>query len=493
VENNNASIQITFQGGVTETVNFSGSGITSTFTYKVLITGTPETTVTPGGTITFMGASVGSSSNLILTITNTGSASGTINSISTSGPFTLTNPITSIPPLTPGSSFSVPLTFTPTQVGKQTGYLVVGNAPAFNLVGQGLGSNLTYSYTSAGVTTTVNPATGGAVFFNPIAVGQSESVTFTITNSGSLPATISLVEPNPANGIFTVPSIALPKVLKANQPFSFPITFTPTATGLSNGILVVNSTMITLEGSANALIPLPSYTISGPSGTFQPATQANISLTLAKGYLLDLTGTLTLTTEGSFGNDPTVQFENGSRTVDFTIAANSTSADFAGLGPQISLQTGTVAETVILTPTFATAGGQNVTPSSPPALEFTIPSAAPVLEGAVITNVTSNSFELVLTGYSTIRSLSSMSVTFVPATGFNIGTSTVTIPLSQASGAWFASTASESIGGLFQITEEFVLQGTVPKGEELIETIASVNATVSNSIGTSTASQALVQ
>ncbi|MGA2215873.1 MAG: choice-of-anchor D domain-containing protein, partial [Bryobacteraceae bacterium] len=193
VETDAASIQITFQGGLTETVNFSGSGITSTFTYKVLIQGKPATTVPPSGTITFPGANVGSTSSLILTVTNTGSASGTINSVSANPPFTLTSPITLPVTLTTGNSFSVPLTFTPTQVGTQTGYLVVGNA-SFTLSGQGLGANLTYSYTSSAGTTAVNPTTP-VVLFSSIPVGDSEKVTFTVTNSGSLPATISLIAP----------------------------------------------------------------------------------------------------------------------------------------------------------------------------------------------------------------------------------------------------------------------------------------------------------
>jgi hypothetical protein len=492
VENDTSQITITYLGGVTATVIFTGNGIASTFSYTVLIAGTPATTVTPNGTITFPGANVGSTSSLILTITNTGSASGTISSVSTSGPFTLTSPVTLPVTLTVGNKFSVPLTFTPTQVGTQTGFLVVGNA-TFTLSGLGLGPNLTYAYSSSAGTFTVNPATGGAVLFSIVAVGQSEAVTFTITNSGSLPATISLI--GIANGPFTVPALPA-QTLAPGKMLSFPITFTPTVAGLSNGVLMVNTTPIPLDGNATAPVPLPAYTISGPSGTAQPATQSNIKLTLSKAYSLDLTGVLTITTEGSFGSDPAVQFAIGSttgnRTVDFTIPAGTTSADFAGQGSEVLLQTGTVAETVTLTPTFETAGGEAVTPASTK-LEFTIPSEAPVLETAQVANETSNSFDLVLTGYSTTRSLSSMSVTFTPATGFNIGTSQLTVDLSLGSTAWFSSSASISFGGLFQITTPFILQGTVPKGDTLIESIGSVTATVSNGTGTSNSLPAPVQ
>jgi hypothetical protein len=505
VESDTGQIQITFQGGATETVNLTGSGITSAFTYKYLVPGMAATPVMPGGLITFPNANVatpgstgatGTTSSLIVEVTNAGSASGTINSVSTNPPFTLTNPITLPATLTTGNSFSVPLTFTPTQVGPQTGQLLIGN-DYFNLSGQGLGPDLTYAYTSNGVTTTVNPATGGSVVLSPVQVGQSETVTFTVTNMGSLPATISLVAPSVSNGPFTVSSIPLPATLKASQFLTFTITFTPTMPGIANGTLVIatsaSTTQIPLAASASAPPALPSYTISGPSGTAQAATQSNISLTLSKAYPLDLTGTLTLTTEGSFGTDQAVQFETGGRTVTFSIPANSTAANFAGQGPELLLQTGTVAESVTLAPTFTTTAGLDVTPASPTTLQFTIPSEAPVLLTATAAGQSSNSFTLVLTGYSTTRSLSSLTVTFTPATGFTLGTTSLTIDISPASAAYYQGAASSGFGGLFQIAETFTLQGTAPTGQTLLERIASVAATVSNSTGTSNSLSSNVQ
>jgi hypothetical protein len=505
VENDTGQIQITYQGGATATVNLTGNGITSAFTYQYLVPGMAATSVAPGGTITFPGANVatpgstgntGTTSSLIVKVTNTGTASGTINSVSTSPPFTLSNPITLPVTLTTGNSFSVPLTFTPTQVGPQTGQLLIGN-DFFNLSGQGLGPNLTYKYTSNGVTTTVNPTTGGSVVFSPVQVGQSEPVTFTITNSGSLPTTISLIAPSVANSPYTVSSISLPVTLKAGQSLSFTITFTPTLPGIANGTLVVatsaSTAQIPLTGSATTPPALPSYTISGPSGTVQAATQSNVSLTLSKAYPLDLNGTLTLTTQGNFGTDNAVQFETGGRTVDFTIPANTTTADFAGLGSEIELQTGTLAESVTLVPTFTTAAGENVTPASPATLQFTIPSEAPVLQTAAATALTTDSFTLVLTGYTTTRSLSSLNVTFTAATGFTLGTNSLTIDISQPAATYFSSSAPSGLGGLFQVAMPFTLQGTAPTGQTLIERVASVAATVSNGTGTSNSLSAPVQ
>ena len=136
--------------------------------------------------------------------------------------------------------------------------------------------------------------------------------------------------------------------------------------GTVTGSLLIDTTAVTLEGTGTAPPALPSYTISGPSGTVPPATQSNVSLTLASPYPVDLNGVLTLTTSGNYGTDPSVQFATGSstgnRTVDFSIPANTTSADFAGQGPNIPVQTGTVAETITLTPSFMTVDGVDLTP-----------------------------------------------------------------------------------------------------------------------------------
>jgi Abnormal spindle-like microcephaly-assoc'd, ASPM-SPD-2-Hydin len=493
VQNDTAQITITYQGGATATVNLTGNGIASTFSYKYLIQGT-ATAIKPGGTIPFPGANLGSSSSLIVQVTNSGSATGTINSVSTQGPFTLTNPVTLPATVTTGNSFSVPLTFTPTQVGTQTGEVLIGN-DFFVLSGQGLGPNLTYSYTSSAGTTPVNPATGGAVVFGSVAVGKSEQVTFTVTNSGSQATTISLIGTTPTGGPFSVSAPSLS--LAPGQSGHFAITFAPTTTGVTSGDLVLNTTVIPLTGLGTAPPNLPSYTISGPSGTVSPASQEAVGLTLASPYPVDLTGVLTLTTSGNFGTDPAVQFQTGNstgnRTVDFTIPANSTSADFNGQGSQILLQTGTVAETITLKPSFATAAGEDVTPSSPTTLQFTVDSLAPVLESAQVGNTTASSFTLQITGYSTTRDLSSLVVTFNPASGFHLATSQFTIDVSQVSKVWFQSSASLAFGGLFQITVPFNLTGSVPANDTLLDTIASVSATLSNSVGTSTSLQANVQ
>ena len=494
VENDTGQIKITFQDGSSDTVNLTGSGITSVFSYSYLI-GTTSTPVAPGQTIVFPPvASTGTtsaSSSVIVQVKNKGTTSGTISSITVSGPgFALATPVSTAPVVPPGGTYSFTISFTPTQVSQQTGTLAVGN-DVFTLAVTG--PALTFSYVSDGVTIPVGA--GGTVDFVPIPVSQSETVTLTVTNSGTSSAIISLI--STSSPFSLTPAPALPLTLAVGQSKQLGITFTPTTTGPATGTLLINNTTVTLAGAGTTPTAVPSYTISGPSGNVPPASQQNVSLTLSKPYAAELDGVLTITTSGNFGTDPAVQFSTGSsagnRTVDFVIPANSTSANFAGQGSQILIQTGTVAESVTLAPSFTTAGGVTVTQASPSTLEFTVASLAPVLQGLQITNTTSSSFTLLVIGYSTTRSLGSLSVTFNPAAGYNLATTTFSTDLSQAGALWYQKAASQAFGGQFEISIPFNLTGPVSSTKTLLQSLASVSVTVSNSIGTSTPAQANIQ
>jgi hypothetical protein len=399
VETDTGQIQITYQDGTTALINLSGSGATSSYSYTYL-SGTTTTPVKSGGTITFApvtvatsGTTTAASSSVIVTVKNAGNANGTINSINVvpDPPFQLTGISATPPTLKPGDVESFTLTYTPTAVGPQTGTLQVGS-DTFTLMGTGLGPQLAYSYTSNGTTISTTAATG--VVFPSIAIGKTENVNFTIRNSGTSTATITLITASPTPP-FSAPTVP-PSTLSPGQSTSFPITFAPNTVGPVTGALSVNGVQVPLFGGGSAPPALPSYTLSGPGGTVSPASQENVSLTLASSYPVDIHGTLTLTTSGSFGTDPSVQFSTGNRVVDFVIPAGSTNANFAGQGSEIPLQTGTVAETVTLTPSFATASGVDLTPSSPSTLQFTVASLAPVLQSAQITNETASSFTLLI-------------------------------------------------------------------------------------------------
>lgn len=489
VTTDTAVITITFDSGSPVTVNVSGSGTSATFTYSILST-TPPTAITPGGTISLPSTQVGQSSTVTIRVLNSGNANGTVSSINIAGQgFSLSNVV--LPNvLAPNASLTFNLTFTPTQPGAQTGTLLV-NSDTFTLSGSGLGSLLVYSYVAGGSTITLGTA-NNSVVFSPVMVSQSEQLIFDVKNTGTLPATISNI--GVASGPYTIAGQPpLPVTLAPNADFQFTIKFTPTTVGFSNGTLQLDATGISLVGSGTQPPPLPAYTLSGPSGNTAPMTQPMVGLTLASAYPVAITGVLTMSVSGTLPADPAVQFATGAQTIAFVIPANQTSAVFGTQGTQIGLQTGTVASTITLTPSFATqAGNVPLTPAAPSSLQFTVAPAVPSLIAMQLGSLTTTGFTIQATGFSTPRSLKSMAVQFALASGYSMPTTQFTIDVSQVSTVWFDGTASHAFGSEFTISVPFTFQGTVPAGQSILNAITSVSVTMSNALGASTSLQAAV-
>lgn len=498
----NDQLQITLASGATLTVLLQGNGISPAFAYT-LLTSTPSP-VTPPGPIALPDAAVGSTSSVIVRVQNIGNANGVINNPPSVGgqAFALSDEPLFPQTLKPNDSFTFTINFSPTQPGANKGTLVVGS-DLFNLTGNGLGAKLAFSYISSAGTIPLNA--GDSVVFTPVAVTQSEQVTFVINNAGTQPAIISNIGIGEAKSPFSVSGVqSLPITLGPGASTQLTVSFAPSTTGIASGTLLINTTAVGLTGSGTQPPALPAYTFQGPSGNVAPQTQPGVALTLASAYPVALVGTLTLTTSSNAVSDPNVQFSTGGRTVQFVIPANSTSANFAGQGSQIFLQSGTVAETIVLTPDFQTQdGGIDLTPSPATTLQFSVPTAAPVLLAVAPASVTStttgsvitSSFVLNITGFSTTRIVKSMTVQFNAASGFNFGSgSQVQVDLTSSSAAWFQSAASETFGGQFEISIPFTLTGTgLPTGTTPVQSIASIAVTVTNDVGTSSSLQASLQ
>jgi len=380
------------------------------------------------------------------------------------------------------------VTFTPTKAAVEQASLAIGT-DSFTLTGRGLGANLAFSYTIGGTTATLG--TGDSVVFTPAEVTQSESAKFVISNTGTVTANVFNIGVVQANSSFSVSGLpSLPLSIAPNGQATFTITFAPTAVGFSTGTLQVGNTTVGLLGSGTAPPALPAYTLSGPSGTVAAMSQPSLALALSKPYPAAVSGTLTIGIASDLTPDPAVQFSTGGRTVAFVIPANSTNATFTGQGPDIQLQTGTVASTITVTPAFATqAGGINLTPPSPASLQFSVGTAAPTIISASVGNIGASSFVLTVVGYTTTRSLTTLAVQFTAAPGFNISAAPVNIDVSHVAAAWFVSTGSAAFGGEFQVTVPFTLNGTVATGQTLVGSLAAVSATISNSVGASNSMQ----
>ena len=486
-------ITIMFSTGSPVTIVLSGNGTLALFAFQLLNT-SPPTAVSPGGTIALPDTPVGQTTSLSFRVLNSGNANGTVSSISVAGQgFTLSSPPVLPQTLAAGASLTFTITFSPTQPGALSGTLIV-NSATFTLSGNGLGALLTYSYVAGGTTITLS-SSNNSVVFSPVAITQSEQLSLDVKNSGTLSATISNIGVGQTSGPFTISGLPpLPVTLAANSDFHITITFTPSSLGFSNGTLLFDATSIALVGSGTAPPPLPSYSLSGPSGNSPPMTQPSISLTLASPYPVDISGTLTMTVAGSLPSDPAVQFASGGRTVSFVIPANQTDAAFGSVGTQIGIQTGTVAGTITLTPSFATqAGNVDLTPNAPPSLQLTVASAAPALMALQLTNLSNTGFTIQVTGFATTRSLNSFAVQFTTASGFSMPSSQFSVDVSQISTLWFQSTASQTYGGQFTLSIPFSFQGSLPSGKSIVNVITSASVTMSNGTGTSNSVQATLQ
>jgi hypothetical protein len=231
---------------------------------------------------------------------------------------------------------------------------------------------------------------------------------------------------------------------------------------------------------------LPSYRFDGASGTVSSLQQPAVGLLLDTPYAFPLTGVLTLAFNSEvFSNDPSVQFATGGRTVNFTIAAGQTRAIFANNQNQIRMQTGTVAGFLILTPSFTTDTGVNVTPPNPPSLTLTVPQAAPQLLSVQLSSKTANVITLLVSGYATSRSVTQMDMTFSPVTDENVQTTSLSVNVEPSFLAWYSSAQSQQFGSLFTMTVPLNVNGDIKNVLTAAETVQSVTVTISNRLGRS--------
>ena len=473
----------------TFTVNLTGTSVSPSLVYQ-LTNGTTTSALTVGQPIVLPDTNVGSTTSVTIQVQNNGTALATINNIATTGSAFSVSDLPILPiNVTPSSSTSFTLNFSPTTAATASGTLTIGGT-RFTVTGKGLGSQLSYSYGGGSGTSVIS---GGTVLFPSVPVAQSISVPMTVTSSGTTPATITSIgiPSGAAASSYSISNLpTLPTTLAPGASLNFTITFTPQLAGLNSATLLINTASFVLSGFASSVPALPSYQITGASGQIQPFTQPSVGLTLSKGYPLDVTGVLTLAVSSTvFASDPAVQFATGGRTISFTIPANTTQAVFSNGSQSIQFQSGTVAESISLSATFATNGGANITPSGSNSLSLTVPQLAPTVMSVQISSVTSNSITVLVEGYSTTRSLSKLTFQFssLSPTTFNFTTTSFTVDVSQNSGFWYSSAASQTFGGEFAISYPFSIQVNNPSGTTA-PTLAGnigVAVTASNSIGTS--------
>jgi hypothetical protein len=309
-------------GSVSGNLAVTSNASNPTLNIPLAGTGVTAGTLSPNpSTLSFGSVQIGSSQSLSETLTNTGGSTVTITqATATGGGFSLTG-LTLPLSLTTGQSKTFTVTFTVQISGSATGNVAItSNAsnPTLNIALSGTG-------VTAG-TLTANPT---SLSFGTVQVGNSNTLSETLTNSGGSSVTVSQVL---ASGTgFSVSGISTPFTLTPGQSLTFSAVFTPSTAGSATGSIAVSS------NASN-----PSFTI-GLSGTGSALGSLTVSpATLSFGNVVvgsnaSLTGTLTASGATVIVSSESVnssEFTLSGLSFPFTLSAGQSATFTMTFGPQ---------------------------------------------------------------------------------------------------------------------------------------------------------------
>ncbi|GIG00782.1 choice-of-anchor D domain-containing protein [Catellatospora citrea] len=230
--------------------------------FEVYATGTgtgSATFATNPSSLTFEPTTVNDNSEWqTVTLSNTGTATATVSSITATGDYTLVT--TCGATLAPGANCTVTVTFHPTAAGVRNGTLTIA--------GNATNSPRTVALTGTGTTNgtaSVSAAPTAITFAATTVGGSSTGQTITVSNSGTAAATVSSIT---ATGDFTQTNTC-GSTLAAGASCLVTAVFRPTATGTRTGALTVTSS----AANSPATVTL--------AGTGTPAANVNLALNKA--------------------------------------------------------------------------------------------------------------------------------------------------------------------------------------------------------------------
>jgi Putative Ig domain len=398
-------------------------------------------------------------SPVTLAITNLALPNGTVASpysavlTSTGGDAPITFTGTGLPPGVVLSAAGV-LSGSPTTAGT---YTVNISATDVN----GLGARTSYSVTIAPqlviTTTSAGAATLGAAFSAKLAATGGTPPYVWL--GSSLPPGISLAQDGTLSGTPTLAG-------------SYPL-----------AIIVVDSNSVFAQKTVPMTVGLPTgppVTYTGIGATVPPASQPSVQVSLGATYPTDITVKLTMTVVTDSGlTDPAFQFSTGGLTATTVVKAGATGALTA-----IPVQMGTDAANVTITAQLL-SNGTDVTPSPASKLTFRLAPAAPVITSISAVR-TSGGFTVTIVGYATTRDVTTANFTFSATSGANLQTTQLPVTVTPIFSPWYSSATSAQYGSQFTFTQPFNVTGTNTA-------IQTVNVTLTNSVGTSTAAAANLQ
>lgn len=342
------------------------------------------------------------------------------------------------------------ITGTPTELGTFTVNFTVTDS---NKVAAGANIDLTINAAPLKITTTDIP---------PAQLGQSFTADFGATG-GTTPYTWT------ATGLPSGVTFSSAGILGG----------TPSALGMFPIVVTVsdvNKVMVSEPLNLVVTLPIaPGLTYSGLPTTAISSTQLTSTVTFSGTYPVDVAVTLTLTFTPLNGpDDPNIQFATGGRTTTVTVKGGTT----VSLS-NISIQTGTVAGTILITAQL-TASENNITPLPAPTRTILIPPAAPTLTSVTAAS-DGNAFTVTLVGFDPTRTITQLTFSFTAAAGSTLQTSIFTIPVTSLFNAWYQSEQAAQYGSQFSFTIPFTVSGSV-SGLASVSVMATNPTGISNSV-----------
>jgi len=257
---------------------------TLTIVHNDQLTGSPSTVPITGtginpaialapATLAFGSVQVGTSADLTLTVSNTGSTDLVVSNI-TSDDGRFAPDITSFA-VAPGGNRVVTVTYTPGVGGAHTGTLSLAHNAA--------GSPSTVAMSGSGVTPgiDVSPA---SLAFGSVAVGGSSALALTITNTGTSPLNVANITSDDGQYVPDLTTFVVAPA--ANRVVN--VTFTPTATGSQPATLSI------AHNAAGSPTPVPlSGTGTSPDIQLSPAALDYGNVAVGSSGVLGLTVTNT--------------------------------------------------------------------------------------------------------------------------------------------------------------------------------------------------------
>jgi hypothetical protein len=213
-----------------------------------------------------------------ITITNTGSATATITSVTPpNAPFSMTGAPAANSTIAPGASKQVTVRFSPVAEGAFTGTVTVASD----------GGTVSTALTGTGAHPAFVTITPLSNPLGDVTVGTTAIAQFTLTNTGGVPATISVSKP-PTGGIFQAQT-NLPEgtQIPAGASITKRVAFTPTSTGFQSAVWQITAS--DGQGPRNV-----SFSGTGVTGSVAIPNVGGAGWTL-RGTAVPSTGGVTLT------------------------------------------------------------------------------------------------------------------------------------------------------------------------------------------------------